>query len=219
MTKENQLERASHHKRSATTNSKASKTGLRLGCASSFVLHFCSFPHHLKWAKKTGCCCSVGYHWQAATRTEKAKHQVQFSKQINCKGKCQREAHTWKYSFLFLTHVPGHFSHQCHKIEANFLKASTQEGITHLSITLNALDTNTYLIVVVILCACCWVPLLIVLAFFSWFICCWVCVPPPPGPPLGFTGPLNCPFWLDRPIITGFSVLAVLMFLCLKMSF
>lgn len=51
-------------------------------------------------------------------------------------------------------------------------------------------------------------PLLIVP--FIWLSCCGP-PPPPPGAPAGFTEPLSCPFWLGKPRITGFSVLAVLM--------
>lgn len=40
-----------------------------------------SFSYHLKWAKKTGCCCSVGCLWQAAPSE---KSQIQFPQQTHC---------------------------------------------------------------------------------------------------------------------------------------
>lgn len=53
---------------------------------------------------------------------------------------------------------------------------------------------------------------------FIWFSCCWGPPPPPPGAPAGLTEPLSCPFWLDKPRITGFSVLVVLMSAYLRRS-
>ena len=59
-------------------------------------------------------------------------------------------------------------------------------------------------------------PLLIVP--FIWLSCCWGPPTPPPGAPAVFTEPRSCPFWLDKPKIIGFSVLAVLMFAMLSSS-
>lgn len=78
----------------------------------------------------------------------------------------------------------------------------------------------TYLMTALVVGAGWELPLLI--APFIWLsCCCWgppPPPPPPPGAPAGFTEPLSCPFWLDKPKITGFSVLAVLMFTQLVVS-
>jgi len=70
---------------------------------------------------------------------------------------------------------------------------------------------NTYLTTVFAVGVGWELPLLIVLLEVFIRLGCWPPPPPPPGPTEGFTEPrVCCPFWLDRPRMMGFSVLAVL---------
>lgn len=88
---------------------------------------------------------------------------------------------------------------------------------TFIKTVQNLLDLDkTYLITALVVAAGWELPLLIVP--FIWFSCCCWPPPPPPGAPAGFTEPLSCPFWLDKPKITGFSVLAVLIFALFQLT-
>lgn len=60
-------------------------------------------------------------------------------------------------------------------------------------------------------------PLLIVLEAFIWLAGCWGL--PPPGPLAGFPEARCWPFWLDKPRMTWFSVLAVLIVLFHNVKF